>query len=65
MPFRLLRRLKPEAEGRLIMDLSFPAPDDDGEQASDPKVNTFAYRVRYGNDSLLPVYFVELKLEKK
>ena len=66
VPLRLIKGLKPGAEGRLILDLSFPAPDG-GESAPeppDPTANTFAYRVRYGNDSLIPVDFVELRLER-
>jgi hypothetical protein len=51
----------------LILDLSFPVPDGGADvmEPRDPNVNTFAYRVRYGNDSLVPVYFIELTLERK
>ena len=67
VPLRLLKGLKPGTEGRLILDLSFPVPDGgvDVPEPPDPMANTFAYRVRYGNDSLIPVHFVELTLEGK
>jgi hypothetical protein len=65
VPLRLLKHRRSEPESRLVIDLSFPAPDGESEEAPEPKVNTFAYRVRYGSDSLVPVYFVELKLEEK
>ena len=67
VPLRLLRHLKFGAESRLILDLSFPTPDGgpDAVEPLDPKVNTFAYRVRYGNDSLVPVHFIELTLQPK
>ncbi len=67
IPLRLLKHLKFGAESRLILDLSFPVPDAgvDAAEPPDPGANTFAYRVRYGNDSLIPVHFVELNLERK
>jgi Calcineurin-like phosphoesterase len=67
LPRRLLKGLKPGAEGPLIFDLSFPLPDGEGDQPEppDPRANTLAYRVRYGNDSLVPVHFIELTLERK
>ncbi len=66
VPIRLIKGLKPGAQGRLILDLSFLAPDGDGNapEPLEPAANTFAYRVRYGNDSLIPVDFVELSLER-
>jgi hypothetical protein len=67
VPLRLAKGVKAGAEGRLILDLSFQLPDG-GVNASeplDPTANTFAYRVRYGNDSLIPVHFIELTLERK
>jgi hypothetical protein len=67
IPLRLLKHLKIGAESRLILDLSFPVPDAgaDATEPPDPRANTFAYRVRYGNDSLIPVHFIELNLERK
>jgi hypothetical protein len=67
IPLRLLKSLKAGEGGRLILDLSFPAPEDVAEtvEPSEPNVNTFSYRVRYGSDSLVPVYFVELNLQRK
>jgi Calcineurin-like phosphoesterase len=67
IPLRLLKHLKMGAESRLILDLSFPLPDGgaDTMEPPDPTANTFAYRVRYGNDSLVPVHFIELKLQQK
>ncbi len=65
VPLQLLKGLKPDPRSRLILDLSFPVPENEattGEQR-EPNVNTFSYRVRYGNDSLVSVYFVELNLE--
>jgi hypothetical protein len=67
VPLRLLKGLKAGAERHLILDLSFPVPDDgaEGVEPRDPGINTFAYRVRYGYDSLAPVYFIELNLERR
>ena len=67
VPRRLLQGLKPDAADRLILDLSFPLPDGgvNTPEPADPGPNTFAYRVRYGNDSLVPVHFVELTLQRR
>jgi hypothetical protein len=67
VPLRLLKGLKAGAEGPLILDLSFPVPDGgaDVPEPLNPRANSFAYRVRYGNDSLIPVHFIELTLERK
>jgi hypothetical protein len=67
VPLRLLRNLKVGPGSRLVLDLSFLASDDVESEAQappDPTANSFAYRVRYGSDSLVPVYFVELNLER-
>jgi hypothetical protein len=67
LPLHLLKGLKAGEGSRLVLDLSFPVPEREGETAgtSEPSANTFSYRVRYGGDSLVPVYFVELNLEHK
>jgi calcineurin-like phosphoesterase family protein len=67
IPLRLLKHPKAGTEDRLILDLCFALPDGgaDATEPADPTVNTFAYRVRYGNDSLVPVHFIELTLERK
>jgi predicted MPP superfamily phosphohydrolase len=67
VPLRLLKHLKSGAASHLILDLSFPLPGDGlgATEPLDPNANTFAYRVRYGHDSLVPVHFIELTLEKK
>ena len=67
VPLRLVKGVKAGVEGRLILDLSFPVPDGgaDVPEPPDPTANTFAYRVRYGNDSLIPVHYVELTLGRK
>jgi hypothetical protein len=65
IPLRLLRHVKAGPEGGLVLNCSFRAPDAAGAEPLQPQPNTFAYRVRYGGDALLPVYFVELSLEKK
>jgi len=67
VPLRLVKGVRTGVEGRLILDLSFPVPDSgvDSLEPLDPAANTFAYRVRYGSDSLIPVHFVELTLERK
>ena len=67
IPLRLVQGLKPDPEHHLILDLSFPLPADGGNapEPPEPGANTFAYRVRYGNDSLVPVHFVELTLERR
>ena len=65
VPLRLLKNLKPAPGGRIILDLSFPVPESGPEQEPlEPDINTFSYRVRYGSDSLVPVYYVELNLER-
>lgn len=63
VPLRLLKSLKPAPGGRVILDLSFPVPELEPE-AKEPDINTFSYRVRYGSDSLVPVYYVELNLKR-
>ena len=67
VPLRLLQGLKPDAMDHLILDLSFPLPAGgvNTSEPADPDPNTFAYRVRYGNDALVPVHFVELTLQRK
>jgi hypothetical protein len=67
LPLRLLKGLKAGEGSRLVLDVAFPLPTGDSEtkEAPEPKVNTFAYRIRYGSDSLVPVYFVELNLQRK
>jgi hypothetical protein len=66
IPLRLLKNLKVGPGSRLILDLSFPIPETAGQtkEPSEPRPNTFAYRVRYGSDSLVPVHFVELNLQR-
>ena len=67
IPLRLLKHQKAGLENLLVLDLCFAVPDGgaDATEPSDPTANTFAYRVRYGNDSLVPVHFIELNLERK
>lgn len=67
MPLRLLKGLRAGEGRRLVLDLSFPAgePTVVSSQSAEPAVNTFSYRVRYGSDSLVPVYFVELNFEPR
>jgi hypothetical protein len=64
VPLRLLKTLKPSPGGRVILDLSFPVPELEPEE-KEPDINTFSYRVRYGSDSLVPVYYVELNLGRQ
>lgn len=65
IPLRLLKHAAGGGERGLVLDLSFRAPESPGEEPAQPAANTFAYRVRYGGDALLPIYFVELTLEKQ
>jgi len=67
VPLRLLRHPKTGPGRRLILDLSFPVPEREVEAPPlpEPAPNSYSYRVRYGNDSLVPVYFVELNLERR
>jgi Calcineurin-like phosphoesterase len=67
IPLRLLKNLKAGAGSRLVLDLSFPVPDSGTgtNEPPDPVINTLSYRVRYGSDSLVPVHFVELNLERQ
>lgn len=61
VPLRLLKGLKPGSGKRMLLDVSFPLPEPGGEeQIIEPKANTLSYRVRYGSDSLVPVYFIQL-----
>jgi predicted MPP superfamily phosphohydrolase len=67
VPLRLLHTFRTGANTRLILDLSFP-PSENGSdkgESLEPERNTFSYRIRYGSDSLVPVYFVELTLEPR
>jgi hypothetical protein len=65
IPFALLESVKPKAGTRVVVNLAFPVPEEDstGEEPAEPIHNTFAYQVRYGSDSLVPVHFIELNLE--
>jgi hypothetical protein len=67
VPLRLLKNLRTGAGSRLVLDLSFPAPDNGSgaEASAAPGVNTLSSRIRYGSDSLVPVYFVGLNFERK
>ena len=67
LPLRLVKGLKTGEGGHLVLDLSFQVPDNGTENPEplEPSVNSFSYRVRYGSDSLVPVYFVELNLQRK
>lgn len=61
IPLRLLKGLKPGPGKRLLLDVSFLMPEPETETSvPEPNLNTLSYRVRYGSDSLVPVYFVEL-----
>jgi hypothetical protein len=63
IPLHLLGNLKPRSGTRIILDLSFLVPEPESEAAGPPSPNTLSYRVRYGNDSLVSVHFLELNLE--
>jgi hypothetical protein len=70
VPLKLLREVRAGSSERLVLDLSFPlaqseSASGESKEPTEPKVNTFSYRVRYGSDSLVPVYFVELDLLSK
>jgi 3',5'-cyclic AMP phosphodiesterase CpdA len=65
VPLRLLRSLKAGEGRRLVVDLAFPLGDGVANEAPEPSLNSFSYRIRYGMDSLVPVYFVELSLESR
>lgn len=67
VPLRLVKGTKAGVEGRLVVDLSFPEPDAgaDAPEPPEPMANTFAYRVRYGSDTLIPIHFVELTLGRR
>jgi hypothetical protein len=63
IPLRLLKGLKPRPSKRILLDVSFLVPEPEANaQTPQPNVNSLSYRVRYGSDSLVPVYFVELNL---
>lgn len=67
LPLRLLRTARPRQTGSIILDLSYAPRDNWAEDpaGAEASPNTFAYRVRYGSDSLVPIHFVELKLIPK
>jgi hypothetical protein len=67
LPLRLMKNLADGEGSRLVLDLAFPSPegDDATKTFAEPIANSFSYRIRYGSDSLVPVYFVELNLEAK
>jgi hypothetical protein len=65
IPLRLLRGLRTGAGRPLILNLSFPVPDGETVEPAEPEPNSLSYQVRYGGDSLVPVHFVELFLERK
>ncbi len=67
IPLRLLKGVNATPGNRVVMDISFPVPDSRPEstEPANPRANSFAYRIRYGSDSLVPVYFVELNLERR
>jgi hypothetical protein len=67
IPARLLKPIRTTAATRLVLNLSFPLPDDGPGSAepAEPNPNSFAYQVRYGADELVPVHFVELLLDRR
>lgn len=66
IPLRLLKGLKPGPGKRMLVDVSFLVPEPATQaQTPEPDVNSLSYRVRYGSDSMVPVYFVELDFEPK
>jgi hypothetical protein len=67
IPRSVITRVRGAMEDRLILSLSFPsaapptelpAPDARGADR-----NSFSYQVRFGGDALVPIYFVEIKLD--
>lgn len=67
IPLRLLAPLRSSGRSRLVLSLSAPVPEgvsDAGESEGFAR-NTFAYQVRYGGDSLVPLYFVDLVLDRR
>jgi hypothetical protein len=65
IPLRLLKHVRPGADSGLVLNLSFRAPGGLETELPEPQANTLAYRLCFGGDALLPVYFVELNLEQK
>jgi hypothetical protein len=67
LPLRLLKDLKASTGSQLMINISFPMPETTSatNEAEEPGANTFSYRVRYGSDSLVPVYFVKLQLQSR
>lgn len=65
VPLSMLKASKAGEGNRLIVNLSFPVsePDEQVEGRGTPQQNSFAYQVRYGSDSLVPVHFLELVLD--
>ena len=67
IPLKLLGPLKSPGQTHFVMSLSAPVADatTTSGAAEEFAPNTFAYQVRYGGDSLIPLHFVELVLERK
>lgn len=67
IPSHFLRLLKVGRAGSLILNLSFPMPEEepDAQGLEEPSLNSFAYLVRYGSDALVPVHFIELILDPR
>jgi hypothetical protein len=65
IPLRLLKGQRPRHELKLVINVAFPSSEDESQEAAAeaPKPNSFAYQVRYGSDSLVPVYFIGLVLD--
>lgn len=62
IPKKLLPAIAGSAKNRFVLSLSFPVPGRSEPEPSEPSPGTFAYQIRYGGDSLVPVHFVELAL---
>ena len=67
IPLKLLGPIKAGGQTRFVLSLSAPVVETvlAAGEAEDLSRNTFAYQVRYGGDSLIPLHFVELVLERK
>jgi hypothetical protein len=62
---RLPRSDAPGGQRRLVAGISFQVPGEDESRTPapvEPSPNSFAYQVRYGANSLVPVRFIELVL---
>jgi len=67
VPHKLLAGIRSAGKNHLVVSVSAPVEPIAaalGENGAPPR-NSFAYQVRYGGDTLIPVYFIDVLLEPR